>query len=144
MSTKKCFKCGEVKDLSDFYKHPQMPDGHVNKCKTCNKKDVIENRKSKVEYYRAYDRERGNRQPEGYMKEYREKYPNKYKAHTMVGNAVSAGKLFPEPCEVCFNTHDVHAHHDDYLKPLNVRWLCAAHHKQWHTDNGEAKNGGNV
>lgn len=37
--TKKCFKCGKEKDLNDFYKHPQMPDGHVNKCKECNKID---------------------------------------------------------------------------------------------------------
>jgi len=140
MSTKICFKCGEEKGLSEFYKHKMMKDGHLNKCKVCNKKDVIENRKDKIEYYREYDRKRGNRQPEGYMKEYRETYPNKYKAHTMVGNAVKGGKLFPEPCDVCFSTHDIHAHHDDYLKPLNVRWLCAAHHSQWHKENGEGLN----
>ena len=141
MSTKECFKCGEVKSLSEFYKHKMMKDGHVNKCKECNKKDVTENRKDKVEYYRAYDRGRGNRQTDGYLKKYREANPNKYKAHILVSNAVRDGKLFPEPCEECFNTHDVHAHHDDYLKPLNVRWLCAAHHRQWHIANGEAKNG---
>lgn len=40
---KKCFKCGIEKSLTDFYKHPQMVDGHVNKCKSCNKKDVTQN-----------------------------------------------------------------------------------------------------
>lgn len=43
MKTKKCFKCNEVKSLNEFYKHSQMQDGHVNKCKTCNKSDNIEN-----------------------------------------------------------------------------------------------------
>ena len=139
MKKKECFKCGEVKPLSEFYKHKQMADGHVNKCKTCNKKDVADHREKNIERIRAYDRERGSRQDKYYLREYREKNPNKAKAHRMVNYHKRAGHIFEQPCEVC-KSKKVVAHHDDYLKPLNVRWLCQAHHKQWHAKNGEAKN----
>ncbi|MCB1596019.1 MAG: hypothetical protein KDI76_14010 [Xanthomonadales bacterium] len=138
---KKCFKCELVKPLTEFYKHSQMADGHVNKCKECNKLDVRLNRKDKIDYYREYDRNRGCRQSKEYAKSYREKYKNKYKATSMVNYAIRSKKLFKEPCEVCGTDKNIHAHHDDYLKPLNVRWLCAVHHKQWHDKNGEALNG---
>lgn len=60
MSTKICFKCNLEKKLEDFYKHPQMPDGRVNKCKECNKKDIRDNykEKSKDIYFIEKERER--------------------------------------------------------------------------------------
>ena len=137
---KKCFKCGETKPLSEFYKHPEMKDGRVNKCKPCNKKDVSDNRLAKIDYYREYDRERGSRQSPEYRKEYMRRYPGKHKAHGIVRRAIRAGNLHPEPCQEC-GAKETHAHHDDYGKPLNVRWLCPAHHKQWHKENGEGLNG---
>ncbi|MDQ3978623.1 MAG: hypothetical protein M3314_03600, partial [Actinomycetota bacterium] len=33
---KQCNKCGETKPLSEFYKMPEMRDGHRNDCKPCN------------------------------------------------------------------------------------------------------------
>lgn len=116
-----------------------MPDGHVNKCKECNKKDVIENRKDKIEYYREYDIRRGSRKTSEDTKKYREQNPKKYAAHIKVGNALRDGKLFKQPCEVCGDVN-VHGHHCDYDKSLEVMWLCAEHHSQWHSENGEGLN----
>lgn len=57
--------------------------------------------------------------------------PEKRAAHILVGNEKRAGRLVPEPCEVC-GSLEVHAHHDDYSKPLEVRWLCPTHHSEYH------------
>lgn len=141
MKKKTCFKCEEVKSLPEFYKHPAMADGYLNKCKICTRADVQKNRKQNISYYREYDRNRGNRHPKGYNKIYSTKYPNKARARRMVAYRIYKKQLFPEPCEVCGGKTSVHAHHDDYAKPLNIRWLCAAHHRQWHLANGEGKNG---
>lgn len=138
---KKCFKCGVLKELKEFYKHSQMADGHVNKCKECNKKDVTKNRADKIDYYREYDRDRGNRQGYDYVKEYRIRYPRKYNAHKLIQRAIKAGRLVSEKCVECGSNELTHAHHDDYLKPLNIRWLCPPCHKNWHEVNGEGLNG---
>lgn len=139
---KVCFKCSKKKSLGEFYAHKGMADGRVNKCKECNKVDVRENRKKKIDYYREYDSARGNRQGYDYVKGYRNKYPMIYAAHTLVANAVRDGRLKkPDSCSSCGDYHKtIHGHHDDYALPLVVRWLCPPCHKQWHSKNGEAKN----
>lgn len=133
---KKCFKCGEEKPLDDFYKHSQMADGHLNKCKECNKSDVQRNYRARKEQYREYDRSRQQR-PERraakliYGKMRKQRFPHKAKANEMVSNAIRDGRLIRQPCEVC-GERKSQAHHDDYFKPLDVRWLCFVHHREVH------------
>ena len=142
MLYKTCFKCGDLKLISDFYKHPRMKDGHLNKCKDCTRADSSRNRWSNIDEKREYDRSRGSRQGYEYCKAWRAKYPNKYKAEQALNNAIRDGKIDkPKQCEVCMTNNKVVAHHDDYSKPLSVRWLCQACHMQWHRDNGEGLNG---
>jgi len=57
--------------------------------------------------------------------------PHKKTAHNQVRNAVKSKVIAKQPCEVCGNVI-VDAHHDDYKKPLIVRWLCKRHHRLIH------------
>lgn len=132
---KTCFKCGAEKPLAEFYRHSQMADGHLNKCKSCTKKDVRKNRADNVERFREYDRERGSRQGYAYVKRYREKDPVRYRAHRIVAQALRAGRLWKSPCCLspgCFSTFALVAHHTHYDEPLSVVWLCQACHVQLH------------
>lgn len=159
---KQCFKCKEEKELSEFYKHPQMADGRVNKCKECNKRDVRANRADKIEYYRDYARQKYRDDPrirarikkyaatpEGKAVGNRAKKAwearNRIKrgANTVVGNAVRDGRLTKsDTCENCGNKPNrIHGHHNDYAYPLVVRWLCPGCHTKWHKDNGPGLNG---
>ena len=52
---------------------------------------------------------------------------SKHRAQNAVHNALKRGMLVKDVCEVCGDLN-VHAHHDDYNKPLEVRWLCPLHH----------------
>ena len=65
------------------------------------------------------------------QKAWRMAHPKRYLAHMHVEKAKRRGDLVPQPCEVC-GKHTVDAHHDDYDRPLDVRWLCRRHHVQHH------------
>jgi hypothetical protein len=44
---------------------------------------------------------------------------------------IRRGKIAREVCEVCGDPETV-GHHDDYTKPLQVKWLCKLHHLEVH------------
>ena len=137
---KTCSKCGIVKPITEFYKNHRTTSGHVNKCKDCTKSDVRKYRRDNPSVQER-DRMRGSRQPAGYLREYREKYPKKYAAHNAVNNAVRDGRLHKgSSCEICGSSFSISGHHDDYNRPLEVRWLCSLCHCRWHAENGEALN----
>lgn len=52
-------------------------------------------------------------------------------ARALVSSAIRWGKMAKKPCETCAEIV-VQAHHDDYSKPLEVRWLCKVHHGMAH------------
>lgn len=132
---KECFKCHIVKPLTEFYKHKGMADGHLNKCKDCNKKDTVNNYVKNRDYYIAYDKARAKtkrRKAWRYQdtKKWRAENPEAYAAHGAVARALKSGKLTKEPCH-CGETK-VEAHHPDYEQKLFVIWLCNKHHKHIH------------
>ncbi len=134
----------------DFY---SQTNGSIQRdCKECWKAYVKANRLLRADQYREYERGRANlphrvearkaytQTPEGRAAAIRakrrfiERNPVKRRAHNIVNAALRDGKIARQPCEVCGNEL-THGHHDDYSKPLDVRWLCTTHHAEWHKHN---------
>jgi hypothetical protein len=56
------------------------------------------------------------------------------RAKARVANALKRGLLARGECECAdeFCSGKIHGHHEDYARPLRVRWLCAFHHRVAH------------
>lgn len=64
---------------------------------------------------------------------WKKRNPQKSAAHTLVLWAVRSGVLIkPERCSECQKKSKIEAHHNDYLKPLEVIWLCKICHSKKH------------
>ena len=150
MDNKTCFKCHQTKPRSEFYAHPQMGDGLLGKCKECTRRDSEERRKLKEqdpvwqEKELARHREKAAKfralgikadaeaMRRGKIKWNRENR-HKKRAQGLVSKAIQSGKLARFPCEIC-GLEETEAHHDDYSKPLDVRFLCVRHHNEHHVE----------
>lgn len=138
-ATKRCPKCGQLRALDEFYKRTKSRDGLDYTCKYCRKTANTESRRRNIEYYREYDRQRANlphRQALRTETTRRRRQETGYgKIHAAVARAVKSGRLIkPDRCEKCDEIRRLYAHHDDYTKPLDVRWLCQECHAEEHPE----------
>ena len=72
-------------------------------------------------------------------KKWDDKNRKKTRAKGRANSAIRAGKIDRQPCERCGTDIGIHAHHEDYSKPLEVVWLCTAHHGERHREINEEK-----
>lgn len=136
---KRCTRCNQLRDLLSFQKRKASKDGLTSACKEClseyDKKRA--NLPHRVKARKKYaETEKGKIAVAKAKKSWQERNIIKRAAHIIVNNAIRDGKLKKQSCEKCGNKK-VHAHHDDYTKPLKVRWLCPKCHIEWHKQNGE-------
>ncbi len=143
---KMCTNCGQEKALPEFHKNASGAGGRHSQCKDC-----------KALYSKGYHRKhrdainaKARARWEGHPGKYREQmrvryrrnadvlnarsraYSKNHKEGKVARDAVRRSKASAQPCEICGTTEIIHGHHEDYAKPLEVRWLCARHHRRLH------------
>lgn len=110
-----CAKCQRAAYMREWYRRP----GNAAR----QRESQRASRERRLEEVRAYDRARGHRASA----------PAKERARALIYKAITRGHLERKPCEVGVGCGGrIEAHHDDYSRPLDVRWLCQRHHAELH------------
>lgn len=129
---KVCRKCEvELPDTS-FHSARANSDGLQSYCMTCmveyRRKYYRQNRVKEIARTQAYIAS----SPECVesRRKSRQKNSDRNRARSCVSYAVKTGKLVrPDVCGGCGGSDlDIHAHHEDYSKKLDVEWLCSMCH----------------
>lgn len=136
-----CKRCSAVKLQSQFYKATTIYKGkkhtYYSWCKKCHdeyhKKWRAKNEGKWSECHKRWVKD--NR--EWYLeikrksqKKYCSKNPQKMKARAIAFKY--RDELIKESCECCSGFDNLHMHHPDYLKPLEVMTLCRPCHDKEH------------
>lgn len=140
-TTKFCPGCKEDKPLDQYHKSKKGTLGVQPRCKKCRSELMaaryVDNKDHILEKCREYRQTDARKEVvTGYIGRNRKKN----RAKDRVNYAIRRGTIQRQPCETCGSWDHVHAHHDDYDKPLEVRFLCSKHHREWHRLHGEALN----
>lgn len=116
----KCSRCGAVEEIRNWPKHQW--------CKSC---DAEKRREWYANGGKAIVRKntKSHRQ--------RNNYPGfsdplRKHARNLAQAAIRHGRITKKPCESC-GEEKSQAHHDDYTKPLDVRFLCGPCHRAEHS-----------
>lgn len=118
---RKCRVCGleatNETELSLFRVKTANPYGRANLCLTCWRK---QNRKGGKFYdYHLQKKREDNATPEG-------------RKRNIAGNLARLAHPELVCCENCGSTENLHRHHPDYDKPLEIMVLCEPCHKEVH------------
>lgn len=148
---KRCSQCGEYKPTTEFYRRVSSKDGLQGKCKPCSadyQRHYKNSPRGRDTVKRYTDGEKGRETRKRYAlsskgagiarsasKKWSQSNPEKRAAHRALAHAVEAGICRkPDSCEQCGHAGMPHGHHEDYSRPLSVRWLCPRCHMGHHAD----------
>lgn len=97
-------------------------------CISCVKQYQINYRKNNPEIMSAIDKRVSERRQVDPIEKL------KRRARRITRRAIDSGFLDKDVCERCGTDSNVKAHHEDYNKPLEIKWLCVTHHEERHTE----------
>lgn len=135
----KCTKCGD-----NFVPRKWNLSSRDYRCPPCKRKQ--QNAFNRTDpHFKAKHKAAYRRRKTYYVKYWadRKNDPDfilRKKARRKVSYAVETGKVKkPTLCQICKTRPALDAHHEDYSKPLDVRWFCRSCHITYEKENLRAK-----
>lgn len=115
---KVCTRCGGT----SFYEYTK---GKCTcfRCRQCNR--------AKTKTWKQTNAEKVRPRHRIVSANYRERHYDRVRARWTAGNALLRGEIARCPCVEC-GAPGEHMHHDDYAKPLDVKWFCKQCHERLH------------
>ena len=134
---KRCTKCLIEKGTHEFNADNQKRDGLRSHCKSCRSVSGAlyraANAEKVAESVKAWHSKNKSRVAKN-MRAYHKREPVKSAARRKAYQAKINGRItVPDECEECGGQSPLDMHHDDYSKPLDVRFLCKPCHWAKHT-----------
>lgn len=136
----KCGRCGEFFPVEGFYRNKRTLLGITSECRKCHCQTSIKSRdKDSARDANRVHMAKARRQDPERFRERERAYSRKrvrndrVAARQELNYAVRSGRVAkPDYCATCGSNAKLTAHHDDYSKPLDVRWLCYSCHGKEH------------
>ena len=136
MRTIQCRKCLRVLGECEFHTRSRSPNGKQPICKACVRsyqkkyKNSPAGKKACEEWCKS---ERGRSILRVCAKRYYWKHRDRELARCRVYDHRSRENIVkPGQCSRCGSPDKVQAHHSDYAKPLDIKWLCHSCHCKEH------------
>lgn len=140
---KSCIKCKRLRPIAEFIRRNES--NRIGKyrslCFSCRKiyasiRKMAEPEKHRAMGGRARARVDKAKKRADQKRRYANnpRYPQYRQAAALVLKALKDGALRKDSC-ACLGANcrgQIHAHHNNYNKPLEVVWLCKGHHEAWH------------
>jgi len=104
-------------------------------CKECRAKQYQkwkEKNKDALRIYQRKWRKKNKKRLDEYMQQYKQEHSKEIKARNTANNHI----VDIQPCELCGNPLAI-KHHNDYSKPLEIRFLCRRCHWKLHNEKKE-------
>ena len=137
---KRCRTCKTDRPFPAFARHNGSRDGYRQDCREClrtgRRQPTCETEDQRAQRKRRQSRQKWQRSHREALARHQARFPKATAATRAVQAAIRSGRITPpKECQAadCRVVGRLEAHHNDPVRPLEVLFVCPAHHRRGHS-----------